>query len=390
MMNSSNTSYRANSTAVIPAIFQSAPPVEPWIEAFYFFLAIVEIIMVIIALAGNLIVVYAFIAYKKLRASVTNYFVISLAVSDILTSGIVTSFKAESTLKYQKWTHGEFMCSVYTTMYLLAVPSSVINLCAVTVDRFLVLRMPLRYNSLMPPNRAVFIICCLWIYAFAWACLPAIGWRVNIPVVNHGYCYFVTTRGYNVTVNIVNFLLPMIFMAIFWFFIYTVVIRHRERVFEMERNLSFNTNETNESSNNSCNTLSSQATSSSHLAPKEKTERKKMRRNVRRSRYIGFIVVLFYFCWLPYVTLSMIGNLCVWCHVQRVIPYVLYDAMLALGFMNSALNPFLYPFHDKHFKEAFRDMWKKMRGKTFVKLLSRREKVLEMARVEVSVVSRRS
>ena len=344
----------------------------------------------ITALAGNLLVVYAFIAYKKLRASVTNYFVISLAVSDILTSGVVTSFKADSTLKYQEWTHGEFMCSLYTTMYLLAVPSSVINLCAFTVDRFLVLRMPLRYNSLMPPNRAVFIICCLWIYALVWACLPAMGWKVNMPILQHGYCYFMTTRGYNVTVNIVNFLLPMIFMAIFWFFIYTIVIRHRERVFEMERNLSFNTNETNESSHNSSNTLSSYAASSSHLAPKEKTERKKMRRNVRRSRYIGFIVVLFYFCWLPYVTLSMIGNLCIWCNEQGLIPYVLYDALLALGFINSALNPFLYPFHDKHFKEAFRDMWKKMTSKTFVKLLSRREKVLEMSRVEVSVVYRRS
>ena len=346
--------------------------------------------MVITALAGNLIVVYAFIAYNKLRANVTNYFVISLAVSDILTSGIVISFKADSSLKYHKWTHGEFMCSLYTTMYLLAVPSSVINLCAVTVDRFLVLRMPLRYNSLMPPNRAVFIICCLWIYAFVWACLPAMGWRVNIPILKHGYCFFVTTQGYNVTVNIVNFLLPMIFMAVFWFFIYTIVIRHRDRVFEMERNLSFNTNETNESTNNSCNTLSSQVTSSSLLAPNEKTERKKMRRKIRRSRYIGFIVVLFYFCWLPYVTLSMIGNLCVWCNQPGRIPYVLYDALLALGFMNSALNPFLYPFHDKHFKEAFRDMWRKMTGKNFVKLLSRREKVLEMARVEVSVVNRRS
>lgn len=381
-MNKSNTTS-------IPAILQAAPQEERWIESFYFFLAIAEVLIVITALAGNLIVVYAFIAYTKLRANVTNYFVISLAVSDILTSGVVTSFKADSTLKYQKWTHGEFMCSLYTTMYLLAVPSSVINLCAVTVDRFLVLRMPLRYNALMPPNRAIFIICCLWIYALVWACLPAMGWRIDLPILEHGYCYFVTTRGYNVTVNIVNFLLPMIFMAIFWFFIYAIVIRHRDRVFEMERNLSFNTNETNESSHNSCNTLSSQATSSSYLAPKEKTERKKLRRTVRRSRYIGFIVVLFYFCWLPYVILSMIGNLCVWCNAQGLIPYVLYDALLALGFVNSALNPFLYPFHDKHFKEAFRDMWKKVASKTFVKLLSRREKVLEMARFEVAVVNNR-
>ena len=384
-MNDSNASYTPNGTTSIPAAFQPVTQEDKWIRAFHFFLIAAQLAIATTALTGNFIVVYAFITYNKLRANVTNYFVISLAVSDILTSGFVTTFKLDQTLKLNQWTHGEFMCSFYTTMYLLAVPSSVINLCAVTVDRYLVLRMPLRYNSLMPPRRAVFIICCLWLYALIWACLPALGWRVNLPSFENGYCYFVTTRQYNVTVNIVNFLLPMIFMALFWSFIYAIVLQHRERVFEIERNLSFNTNDTNESTNNSSNTLNSKSASSSHLAPKEKAERRKIRRNFRRSRYLGFIVVLFYFCWLPYVTISMIGNLCVWCDLQALIPYVLYDAFLALGFMNSALNPFLYPFHDKHFKEAFRDMWKKMRSRILVKLLSRKEKVLEMARVEVGV-----
>jgi len=73
-MNKSNTTS-------IPAILQAAPHEEHWIESFYFFLAIAEILIVITALAGNLIVVYAFIAYTKLRANVTNYFIISLAVN---------------------------------------------------------------------------------------------------------------------------------------------------------------------------------------------------------------------------------------------------------------------------------------------------------------------
>ena len=366
MMNNSNASYMFNGTTSIPAVLQPVLQEETWMRAINFFLVVTEVAIALTALAGNFVVVYAFIAYKKLRGSVTNYFVISLAVSDILTSAFVTTFKLDQTLKNYKWTYGESMCNFYTTMYLLAVPSSVINLCAVTVDRYLVLRMPLRYNSLMPPSRAVFIICCLWVYALIWACLPAMGWRIDLPSLENGVCYFVTTRSYNVTVNIANFLLPMIFMAMFWSFIYAIVLKHRERVFEMERNLSFNTNETNESTLNSNNTLNShQSASSSHLAPKEKAERKKLRRNFRRSRYLGFIVVLFYFCWLPYVTISMIGNLCLWCNEQRLIPYVLYDAFLALGFMNCALNPFLYPFHDKHFKEAFRDMWKKIRRKAF-------------------------
>ena len=375
MLNNSNASHFNGSSTIQPTS-QPFQEEETWQGKFYIFLAVTEIIIAILALVCNSIVMYAFIAYKKLRTSATNYFVISLAISDLLTSGLVTTFKAESTLKHQKWTHGEFMCNLYTTMYLLAVPSTVINLCAFTVDRFLVLRMPLRYNSFMPPRRAAFIIGCLWIYAITWACLPVMGWRAQpgSPAVQNGYCYFGTKRGYNITVNIVNFLLPMIFMAIFWSFIYSIVNQHRKRVLKIERSLSLNTNDSSNSSNNM--NANGEAHAMTQLAPKnEKKERKRIRRNVRGCRYLGFIVVLFYFCWLPYVTASMVGNLCVWCNAQRLIPYVLYDALLALGFMNSALNPFLYPFHDKHFKEAFRDMWKKITSKTFLKLLSRKDEI---------------
>ena len=362
-----------NRSSPITARTQSFPEEEKWKETLNVFIAVTEIIIVILALACNSIVVYAFIAYKKLRTSATNYFVISLAISDILTSAFVTTFKLDLTLKMGKWAHGAFMCSLYTTMYLLAVPSSVINLCAVTVDRYLVLRMPLRYNTLMPPRRAGCIIGFLWIYAVIWACLPVLGWRWDLPAYVNGTCYFVSKREYNIAVNIVNFILPMLFMAIFWSFIYSIVQQHRKRVLKIERSLSLNTNNSSDSSN--IININGEAHYLAQLAPKNennnnKRERKRMRRNVRGSRHLGFIVVLFYFCWLPYVTISMIGNLCEWCDQQRLIPYVLYDAFLALGFVNCALNPFLYPFHDKHFKEAFRDMWRKLGSKTFAKLLS--------------------
>ena len=329
-----------------------------WVQGLKVVLILTELIVVIVGLLGNFIVVYAFIFYKKLRSNVTNYFVTSLALSDILTTGLVTSFHLDATTTDHQWTHGEFMCSLYTTMYLLAVPSSIMNLCAVTVDRYLVLKMPFRYNSLMTPRRAVLIICCLWVYAIVWACLPVMGWKQDLPAVENGFCYFSSTKEYNVAVNVFNFYLPMIFMAAFWSLIFAIVRQHRKRFQRIERSLSLNTNESLNSSNGDV------AHVSSPISPKmEKRERKRLRRNVRGSRYIGFIVILFYFCWFPYVTLSLVANLCKTC--SHYFDYELPDAFLALGFLNSALNPFLYPFHDKHFKGAFKDTWRKLKNKTF-------------------------
>ncbi|XP_022796088.1 octopamine receptor beta-3R-like [Stylophora pistillata] len=376
----SNTSSASINTTSTPAIFQP----KSQLEKFFVFLRIVEILIILTALIGNFLVVYSFIMSNKLRTSVTNYFVVSLAISDLLTSALVMTFKVEYTQNRYKWKHGELECGLYTTMYLLAVPSSVINLCAVTVDRYLVLRMPLRYESLMTPRRAVSMIGCVWTYAIFWACLPLTGWRSHTPMIQRGRCYFVTTTAYNITVNVINFLLPMLFMAIFWALICSIVLQHRERVNEQERNISFNTNE---SAPNSTNTLCSRDASSMQLEPtarKKKTGKKKRLRNFSGCRYIGIIVALFYFCWLPYVMFSLIANICKRC-INHSISQMLAETFLALGFLNSALNPFFYPFHDKRFKEAIRDIWKKLRSKSFLRVLYRKEKVLEMARLEVAV-----
>ena len=367
-MNDSIGTYHAlNATNTTP--FPNEPQDGKWRHFRYLLIAVAEAFITMTALVGNFIVVYAFIFYKRLRTSVTNYFIISLAVSDIMTSGLVTSFKLDSDIREGEWKHGEFMCNLYTTMYLLAVPSSVINLCAVTVDRYLVLRMPLRYNSLMPPRRAVLIIACLWIYAIIWACLPVMGWKEDLPTIYNGGCYFLSTREYNITVNIVNFLVPMIFMAVFWSRIYAIVLHHIKRTIKTDQFL--NTNDSSNISNIHC-TDQDAPPNLFTLASKENKQKKKMRRRFRGSRYIGFIVMLFYFCWLPYVTLSLIGNMCT---EQVYIPPLLVEVFLTLGFLNSALNPFLYPFHDKHFKGAFRDMWKRVRTKSLLKNICPKEEV---------------
>ena len=365
-MNDSIGTYHALN-ATNTTLFPNEPQDGKWRHFRYLLIAVAEAFITMTALVGNFIVVYAFIFYKRLRTSVTNYFIISLAVSDIMTSGLVTSFKLDSDIREGEWKHGEFMCNLYTTMYLLAVPSSVINLLAVTVDRYLVLRMPLRYNSLMPPRRAVLIIACLWIYAIIWACLPVMGWKEDLPTIYNGSCYFLSTREYNITVNIVNFLVPMIFMAVFWSRIYAIVLHHIKRTIKTDQFL--NTNDSSNISNIHC-TDQDAPPNLLTLASKENKQKKKMRRRFRGSRYIGFIVMLFYFCWLPYVTLSLIGNMCT---EQVYIPPLLVEVFLTLGFLNSALNPFLYPFHDKHFKGAFRDMWKRVRTKSLLKNICPKE-----------------
>jgi len=75
----------ANSTPTM--ILNTTKPPSPDEESFDFALKFVStfllIIIIILTLLGNSLVIRAFFAFRKLR-NVTNYFVVSLAVTDIL------------------------------------------------------------------------------------------------------------------------------------------------------------------------------------------------------------------------------------------------------------------------------------------------------------------
>uniref|UniRef100_A0A1I7TCS3 G_PROTEIN_RECEP_F1_2 domain-containing protein n=1 Tax=Caenorhabditis tropicalis TaxID=1561998 RepID=A0A1I7TCS3_9PELO len=57
------------------------------------------------------------------------------------------------------------MCSVYTTSDLTLCTASIVNLCAISVDRYLVISSPLRYSAKRTTKRIMVYIACVWIIA---------------------------------------------------------------------------------------------------------------------------------------------------------------------------------------------------------------------------------
>lgn len=186
--------------------------------------AAVTIIIIILALAGNILVCLAIGLNSRLRKQVTNYFLVSLAVADILTAGLHMTLAVDSMLKDFRWNFTEEACKLYITMYLFAAPSSIFSLLAVSVDRFLALSKPLQYRhaGLMSRKRALVTIASLWIYSFIYALLPVIGWKSHPRHVENGYCYYNLTKSYIISSSVLNFCIPNVIMCIIYGKIYCI------------------------------------------------------------------------------------------------------------------------------------------------------------------------
>lgn len=78
----------------------------------------------------------------------------------------------------------------------------------------------------------------------------------------------------------------------------------------------------------------------------------KIRREHKAARTLGIIMGAFVICWLPffvwYLSFSLCGDYC-YC------PSIVIEVLFWIGYFNSTLNPLIYAYFNKDFREAFKN-----------------------------------
>jgi len=90
--------------------------------------------MVIVATGGNIIVIWIVLAHKRMR-TVTNYFLVNLAIADTLISVFNTVFNSVYML-YSDWPFGRSYCKFNMFIAPCTISASVFTFMAIAVDRY--------------------------------------------------------------------------------------------------------------------------------------------------------------------------------------------------------------------------------------------------------------
>lgn len=182
-MNGSN-STNSNSTSIQEPFY--------WYSNAYNFIMVVLYSLIIIAtILGNILVCAAVVINRNLRRNVSVYFVVSLALSDICTACFSMPFDLETFITYGKWHHSEALCSIWTTVYLITVPTSMWTLFVLSITRYKMLKSPwdrFRDSPFLTPKRAIIVIILLWLFCLSMALIPIMGVKyLENPLLN-GFC----------------------------------------------------------------------------------------------------------------------------------------------------------------------------------------------------------
>lgn len=82
----------------------------------------------------------------------------------------------------QVWLFGDYLCSVWLAVDVWMCTASILNLCAISLDRYLAVTRPVQYPSLMTSFRAKVLVVIVWVLSFVICLPPLVGWRdTHVP-----------------------------------------------------------------------------------------------------------------------------------------------------------------------------------------------------------------
>ncbi|XP_075065282.1 alpha-2Db adrenergic receptor-like [Mixophyes fleayi] len=365
-------------------------PYAPW-ESALIIIAVGSIILSTVI--GNILVVLAIFTSQALRAP-QNLFLVSLASADILVGALIIPFSlAKEVMGY--WAFGNIWCSMYLALDILFCTSSIVHLCAISIDRYWSVIKAVSYNFRRTPKRIKSMIAVIWVVSSIISFPPLLKtnshkeWKCDLND-DTWYVLFSCT---------VSFFLPCIIMILLYCRIYRAAKHRASTVSSLRNGLSDCSNlqqgacchqeclvQHNPHNHHEAEVMDmEESTSSIHKMSEpandktgDGTNNAKVKRlswslnrgQQRRDRSISisqtrltqlrekrltFVLAVviggFVICWFPFFFTYSLESVC---RGRCGISDALFNFFFWIGYCNSSLNPVIYTVFNRDFRKAFR------------------------------------
>ncbi|XP_054655550.1 muscarinic acetylcholine receptor M3 [Dunckerocampus dactyliophorus] len=176
----------------------------------------------LVTIIGNILVVVSFKVNRQLK-TVNNYFLLSLAVADLII-GVISMNLYTAYLVMGYWALGNWACDLWLAIDYVASNASVMNLLVISFDRYFSVTRPLTYRAKRTTKRAGIMIGLAWFVSLVlWA--PAIllwqyfeGQRTVPP--DKCYIQFLQQPTITFCTAMAAFYLPVTIMSVLYWRIY--------------------------------------------------------------------------------------------------------------------------------------------------------------------------
>ncbi|XP_078680264.1 neuropeptide FF receptor 2-like [Branchiostoma floridae x Branchiostoma belcheri] len=277
---------------------------------------------------GNPLVCLVVVKNKNMR-NVTNFFIVNVAVSDFFVGGICMPFTLVNNLK-AGWVFGEVMCTLLPMMMGMAVVGSVYTLVAIAVDRYLAVMKPT--DGKLSSKATSAIIATIWVLACIVMVPSAVKARYKDedghPTCSETWPSLESKQAYSMSLFVICYVVPL--SAITGLYLRAGIRLHTRSA---RRNRS--------------------AERIAQL-PNRSQPDNRLSNNVRIFRMMVAVVALFASLHLPLWVATLLNDFATPTRELFEVLYTyVYPVAHWLTYANSCVNPILYAFLNRNFRQGF-------------------------------------
>ncbi|XP_041646946.1 5-hydroxytryptamine receptor 2B [Cheilinus undulatus] len=345
------------------------------------------IVMVIIpTIGGNILVILAVSLERKLQ-NATNYFLMSLAVADLLVGLLVMPIALVTILYNSNWPLPESLCPIWLFLDVLFSTASIMHLCAISLDRYIAIKKPIQHSQYKSRAKAMLKIALVWLISIGIAIpIPIKGLKNqhhpnNITFNSNHTCLLKTDtfREFIMFGSLVAFFIPLTIMMVIYLltvqalrkkvyllkskvaqrFSYPTVstVFKREQAFTPSEDAQLNMLDNRISwmrEKTVAGTLNSPTEddlSFRRMSTMGKKSMQTLSNEQRASKVLGIVFLLFVVMWCPFFITNITSVLCTSCNPHLISR--LMEIFVWVGYVSSGINPLVYTLFNKTFREAF-------------------------------------
>lgn len=343
------------------------------------------IIMVIIpTIGGNILVILAVSLERKLQ-NATNYFLMSLAVADLLVGLLVMPIALLTVLFNSKWPLPDPLCPIWLFLDVLFSTASIMHLCAISLDRYIAIKKPIQHSQYKSRAKAMVKIALVWLISICIAIPVPIKGLKNYHLLknitfSNDTCLLKpdTFQEFIMFGSLVAFFIPLTIMLVIYLltvqvlrkkvyllrskvtqrFSYPTIstVFQREQVVispevEQLNMLDNRLHRMQEKPNGgTTNSPTGDEMSFRRMSTMGKKSMQTLSNEQRASKVLGIVFLLFVVMWSPFFITNITSVLCASC--DAVITRLM-EIFVWVGYVSSGINPLVYTLFNKTFRQAF-------------------------------------
>uniref|UniRef100_A0A672H7Q0 Adrenoceptor alpha 2C n=1 Tax=Salarias fasciatus TaxID=181472 RepID=A0A672H7Q0_SALFA len=344
--------------------------------------------LILFTVVGNILVVIAVLTSRALKAP-QNLFLVSLATADILVATLVMPFSLANELMGY-WYFGKVWCGIYLALDVLFCTSSIVHLCAISLDRYWSVTQAVEYNLKRTPRRVKCIILIVWLISAFISSPPLISIDGGRDAGARPQCQLNDETWYILSSSVASFFAPCLIMILVYVRIYqvagpdgrTATAGPQTEDADLEESSSSEgkghkpeQQDSERAKRAGLKKHSKQSARISRVSNKSMdlfaSRRKRRRSSIARKKVsqarekrftfvLAVVMGVFVVCWFPFFfSYSLYGV----CRESCRIPEPLFKFFFWIGYCNSSLNPAIYTIFNRDFRHAFQKIlcrsWKK-------------------------------